>query len=69
MRPADRGVTTLTYVGDDDAVDKAVAAPSPKELGVGAIAAIVALQSRGLTRLAAAGIAGWIGYRALRSRG
>jgi hypothetical protein len=68
MRPADRGVTTLTYVGDDDAVDKAVA-PSPKEMGVGAIAALVALQSRGLTRLAAAGIAGWIGYRAFRSRG
>ena len=67
-QPADRGVTTLMYVGDDEAVDKAVAAPSPKELGVAAVAAIVALQSKGITRLAAAGIAGWIGYRAYKAR-
>jgi hypothetical protein len=66
--PADRGVTTLMYVGDDDAVDKAVTAPSAKELLVGAIAAIVALQSRGVTRLAAGGVAGYIGYRLYKAR-
>ena len=66
--PTDRGVTQLMYVGDDDAVDKAVEAPSTKELGVAAIAAIVALQSKGITRLAAAGVVGWIGYRAYKAQ-
>ena len=66
--PADRGVTTLMYVGDDDAVEKAVAAPSSKELLVGAVAVIVALQSKGVTRLAAAGVASYIGYRAYKAR-
>lgn len=66
--PADRGVTQLMYVGDDDAIDKAVAAPSSKEMVVGVVAVIVALQSKGITRLAAAGIAGYIGYRAIQSR-
>lgn len=66
--PTDRGVTQLMYVGDDEAVDKAVEAPSTKELGVAAIAAIVALQSKGITRLAATGIAAFIGYRAYKAR-
>lgn len=66
--PADRGVTTLVYVGDDDAVERATAGPSSKELIVGAIAAIVALQSKGITRLAATGVAGYIGYRAYKAR-
>lgn len=66
--PADRGVTTLMYVGDDDAVEKATAAPSSKEMLVGAVAVIVALQSKGITRLAAAGVAGYIGYRAYKAR-
>lgn len=66
--PADRGVTTLMYVGDDDAIEKATAAPSSKELLVGAIAAIIALQSKGITRLAATGVAGYIGYRAYKAR-
>lgn len=57
------------YVGDDDVIDKVTQAPSPKELGVGVVAAIVALQSRGTTRLAAAGIAAFIGYRAYKARG
>jgi hypothetical protein len=65
---SDRGVTQLMYVGDDEAVDKAVAAPSSKELIVGAIALIVALQSKGVTRLAAGGVAGYIGYRAYKAR-
>ena len=67
-KPAERGVTTLMYVGDDDAVEKAVQAPSAGELGLGIIAAIVALQSRGATRLAAAGVAGFIGFRAYKAR-
>ena len=66
--PAERGVTTLMYVGDDDAVERATAAPSSKELLVGAIAAIVALQSKGITRLAATGVAGYVGYRLYRAR-
>lgn len=66
--PADRGVTTLMYVGDDQAVEKAVHAPSTKELGIGILAALVALQSKGVTRLAAAGVAGYVGYRAYRAR-
>jgi hypothetical protein len=69
-KPMARGVTHLMYVGDDDAVDNALAVPkpSPRELAVGAIAAVVALQSRGITRLAAAGIAAWVGYRAYKAR-
>ncbi len=66
--PGERGVTTLMYVGDDDAVEKATTTPSQKELAVGAIAVIVALQSKGITRLAAAGIASYIGYRAYKAR-
>lgn len=61
--PADRGVTTLMYVGDDDAVENATQAPSPREFGIGLLAALVALQSRGVTRLAAGGVAGYVGYR------
>lgn len=63
MQPVDRGVTTLMYVGDD-----AVAAPTPAQLGIGVVAAIVALQSKGITRLAAIGVAALIGYRAYRVR-
>jgi hypothetical protein len=68
--PMSRGVTQLMYVGDDDAVETAVAPPKPttKDLAIGAVAALVALQSRGVTRLAAAGVAGYIGYRAYKSR-
>lgn len=67
-QPVERGVTTLMYVGDDDAVDKAVQAPTAKELGIGAIAALVALQSKGITRLAALGVVGFIGYRAYKAQ-
>ncbi|HMA25319.1 MAG TPA: hypothetical protein VKP00_15020 [Gemmatimonadaceae bacterium] len=65
--PTERGVTTLMYVGDDDAVEKAIT-PSSKELLVGALAVIVALQSKGITRLAATGVAGYVGYRAYKAR-
>jgi hypothetical protein len=66
--PEDRGVTTLMYVGDDNAVDKATATPDSQELAIGAIAALVALQSKGLTRLAAAGVASYVGYRLYQAR-
>lgn len=67
-RPAERGVTTLMYVGDDEAVEKATATPSSKEMLVGIAAVIVALQSKGVTRLAATGVASYIGYRAYKAR-
>lgn len=67
-QPAERGVTTLMYVGDDEAVEKAVAAPSAKQLGLAALAAIIALQTKGLTRLAAAGVAAFIGYRVYKAQ-
>lgn len=68
--PAARGVTQLMYVGDDEAVDKATAAvpPTTGTLAVGAISAVVALQSRGITRLVAGGIASWVAYRYVRAR-
>jgi hypothetical protein len=66
--PTERGVTTLMYVGDDNAVDKAVVAPSATELLVGVAAVLVALQSRGITRFAAAGVASYVGYRAYKAR-
>lgn len=56
------------YVGDDAAVGVATGKPSNKELLAGAAAAYVALSSTGLVRLAAAGIATVIGYRAYKSR-
>jgi hypothetical protein len=65
---SDRGVTQLMYMSDSEAVDKAVAAPSSNEMIVGAIALIVALQSKGVTRLAAGGVAGYIGYRLYKAR-
>jgi hypothetical protein len=67
-RPADRGVTTLMYVGDDAAVEQAVQAPSAKEMGVGALAVLIAWQSKGITRLAAMGVASFIGYRVYRAQ-
>lgn len=66
--PTERGVTTLMYVGDDEAVEKATNAPSDKEMLVGAGAAIVALQSKGITRLVALAIAAYVGTRALNVR-
>jgi hypothetical protein len=67
-QPADRGVTTLMYVGDDDAVEKAVKASGLPEASFGILAALIALQTKGLTRLAAAGVAAFIGYRAYKAR-
>lgn len=67
-KPMTRGVTHLMYVGDDEAVEKALDPGSRNELIAGAVAAVVALQSRGITRLVAGGIAALVGYRALKSR-
>ena len=66
--PADRGVTTLMYVGDDNAVEKAVSGARDSHFLFGGIAAIVAMQSRGTTRLVALGVLSYIGYRAYRAR-
>ena len=65
-----RGVTHLMYVGDDEAVETAIVKvkPTTKEIGVGLVAALVALQSRGITRLVATGIAGYVGYKAYKAR-
>lgn len=65
--PMARGVDTLMYVGDSDAVEKATT-PSSTEMGLGALAALVALKTKGITRWGAAGLAGWIGYRLWQSR-
>ena len=63
-----RGVTHLMYIGDDEAVETAVKTkPSPKEIGIGVVAALVALQSRGIMRLVATGIAGYVGYKAYKA--
>lgn len=67
-RPFARGVSQLMYVGDDEAVDKAVAAPSAKDVGAGLVAALVAAKSKGVVRLAAAGIASWMAYRVYKAR-
>jgi hypothetical protein len=67
-QPAERGVTQLMYVGDDEAVDKAVGDPRDSHLLFGGIAAIVALQSKGITRLAALAVAGYVGYRVYQAR-
>ncbi len=63
-KPMSRGVTHLMYVGDDDAVEKALDPGSRNELIAGAVAAVVALKTRGVTRLLAGGIAAIVGYRA-----
>lgn len=65
-RPRSRGVTQLMYVGDDDAVEKATSTTGMKALGV--IAALIALKSKGTTRLAAAGIASYVAYKTYLSR-
>lgn len=65
--PMSRGVTHLMYVGDDEAVEKALK-PTGGQLAIGAAAVLVALQSRGITRLAAAAVAAFVGYRAYKAR-
>lgn len=66
-RPFARGVSSLMYVGDIPTVDP-VTPPTKNELAAGAVAALVAWKSRGIVRLAAGGIAAWIGYRAYKSQ-
>lgn len=64
---AERGVTTLMYVGDDQVVDRATATPSSTELLVGALAAHLAVSARGVARIATGGYAAYIAYRLLKS--
>ena len=68
-RPFARGVDELMFVGDADSttVEKATAMPDPKQLGVMAVAALVAWKSKGIVRLASAGIAAVMGYRAYQA--
>lgn len=60
-----RGVSTLMFIGDTPTAPEK---PTNNEIAAGAIAAIVAFKSKGLVRLAAAGIATWVGYKAIKSQ-
>jgi hypothetical protein len=66
--PVERGVTQLMYVGDDDAVEKAVGDARDSHLLFGGIAAIIAMYSKGVTRLASTGVVAYIVYRAYKAR-
>ena len=65
--PAERGVTTLMYVGDDQAVERATSGPSSIELLAGTLAAYLALGTRGVVRAASGGYAAYLAYRLLTS--
>ncbi len=67
-QPPDRGVTTLMYVGDDEAVEKAVGDARDSHLLFGGIAAIIAMYSKGVTRLASTGVVAYVVYRAYKAR-
>lgn len=62
-KPAARGVATLMYVGDDDAVDKAVGRLSRAEIGIGVVGIAAALMGDGVMRGAGAVAALWVGAR------
>jgi len=63
-KPFSRGVDQLMFVGDATSpVEKATSAPDPKQIGIVAVAALVALKSKGIVRLAAGGIAAVMGYQ------
>lgn len=67
-KPAERGVTTLMYVGDDQSVEKATGStPSSLELLLGAAAAYFALEARGVARVASGGYAAYTAYRLLKA--
>ena len=68
-RPFARGVEHLMYVGDDDAVEK-VTAPTAGGVDVATalVSGVIALETRGATRMVMAGIATYFGWKALRRR-
>jgi hypothetical protein len=67
--PITRGVTELMYVGDDQAVEKAVAMPSTMELALGAAGVYAAFRHRDpILRIFGAGIAFSVGYRAFQAK-
>jgi hypothetical protein len=67
--PTDKGVTTLMYLSDDDAVEKATASPSPlKAAAVMAGAAYIGRYVAGRTG-AIAGVAGAAYYLFVRKHG
>ena len=67
-KPFARGVSQLMYVGDDTAIPASNhAMPSNTEFAAGAVSLLVAMKSRGIVRLAAAAVAGWVGYNAYQA--
>lgn len=62
-KPAARGVATLMYVGDDQAVERAVADPGPLETALGALGLAAALFGRGAVRALGAATAVVVGVR------
>jgi hypothetical protein len=66
-KPAARGVATLMYVGDDQAVERAVAAPNSLETALGALGLAAALFGRGTLRTLGAAAAVIVGVRYARS--
>ncbi len=67
-KPAARGVATLMYVGDDQAVERAVAAPTPLEMGLGVLGVALALLGRGTLRGLGVATALVVGVKYARSR-
>lgn len=65
--PADKGVTALMYVGDDNAIDQALAPAPHGELVLGVLALVVAVNSRGLTQAVAGGVLGAVIYGIARA--
>lgn len=67
-KPMSRGVTHLMYVGDDEAVENAVAGPGALELAASVAGVVYVLQDKDIPRPAAWGIAAYLAYRALKPR-
>jgi len=62
-RPVTRGIDRLQYISGTAELEAAIAAVTPKEIGLGAVAAFVALKSRGIVRIAAAGAAAYVAWQ------
>lgn len=63
--PAARGVASLMYVGDDEAVENAVSEPTGLEIGIVALGLTTALLTRGTLRTAGAAAAAVVALRHL----
>jgi len=62
-RPVTRGIDRLQYISGTAELEAAIAAVTPKEVGLGAVAAFVALKSKGIVRIAAAGAAAYVAWQ------